>query len=92
MDSVEVPLVAYARGERIVLGTAQVLPDGTVNAVVKEDLPPDLKRMFAWAEDVPLSCTAQYLERNGTVSPSRESRAAAEEWFNSLGRRRDGEK
>ena len=81
MDSVEVPLVAYARGERIVLGTAQVKEDGTVIGVVKEDLPPDLKRMFAWAEDVPLSCTAQFLERNGGVPATKETKLAAQEWF-----------
>lgn len=73
-------MVAYARGERIVLGTAQVQEDGTVNAVVTADLPPDLKRMFAWADDISLGCTAQYLEKHGTVSPSDESRRAAEEW------------
>lgn len=42
----EVPLVIYLDNERLVVGTAQVNEDGTINATLDEDIPPKVRRLI----------------------------------------------
>lgn len=86
-DEPTVPVVAYVDGRREVLGEAVVHADGTLDATMYEDrMNYDTRNMFCWVGDVSLGLQAKTLEKpGGSVTASRKSRRAAEEWLDSMG-------